>query len=123
MLCPRLLPRSRDLREFVEHIASITNMKCLTPPSALTGECNFLAANMYARSTFGEWPLPCAVTLWVAVAHMVPSRAGEDALANVSVEMRPGDTKIRGHVRIRSKTQGVALSLGERITARMKVYK
>lgn len=49
--------------------------------------------------------------------------AGEDALANVSVELRPGTTKIKGHVRIRSKTQGVALSLGERITARMKVYK
>merc|ERR1719163_461028 len=87
-----------DLKEFVDHISSITNMRCLTAPSALTGECNFLAANMYARSTFGE-----------------------DALANVSVELRPGTTKIKGHVRIRSKTQGVALSLGERITARMKV--
>lgn len=87
-----------DLRVFVEHMVKTTNMACLTPPSALTGECNFLAANMYARSTFGE-----------------------DALANLSIEIRPGDSKIKGHIRIRSKTQGVALSLGERITARMKI--
>ena len=39
----------------------------------------------------------------------------------MTVEILPGESKIRGHVRIRSKTQGVALSLGERITAHMKV--
>ena len=41
--------------------------------------------------------------------------AGEDALANLSVERTEGGT-ITGHVRIRSKTQGIALSLGDRIT-------
>lgn len=51
---------------------------------ALTGECGFLAANLYARSIFGE-----------------------DALANVSVEKPFGapDAKVQGHVRIRAKTQ------------------
>ena len=34
---------------------------------------------------------------------------------NVSVENR-ADGTIRGHIRIRSKTQGVALSLGDKIT-------
>ena len=38
---------------------------------------------------------------------------------NVSVENKP-DGSIRGHIRIRAKTQGVALSLGDRITARQK---
>ena len=42
---------------------------------------------------------------------------GEDALVNVSVEKKSdADGKLSGHVRIRSKTQGIALSLGDRIT-------
>ena len=41
--------------------------------------------------------------------------SGEDALANLSVERTEAGT-ITGHVRIRSKTQGIALSLGDRIT-------
>jgi coatomer subunit beta len=40
-----------------------TNMRCLTPDSALDGDCEFLAANLYAKSVFGE-----------------------DALANLSIE-------------------------------------
>ncbi len=55
---------------------------------------NFLAANLYARSVFGE-----------------------DALVNVSVEKKDdGEGKLTGYIRIRSKTQGIALSLGDRIT-------
>ena len=68
-------------------------MGCLTPDAALEGDCDFLSANLYARSVFGE-----------------------DALANLSIE-RMGETgTIQGHVRIRSKTQGIALSLGDKIT-------
>jgi hypothetical protein len=81
-----------NLQEFVEHIVSSTNMRSLSPISALDASCNFLAANLYAKSIFGE-----------------------DALVNVSVENR-ADGSIKGHIRIRSKTQGVALSLGDKIT-------
>jgi len=42
-------------------------------------------------------------------------RTGEDALANLSIE-KTESGNITGHVRIRSKTQGIALSLGDRIT-------
>lgn len=60
---------------------------------------NFLAANLYARSVFGE-----------------------DALVNVSVERKDdGDGKLSGYIRIRSKTQGIALSLGDRITTVQRV--
>jgi coatomer subunit beta len=72
-----------------------TNMSCLTPDGALSGECDFLSANMYARSLFGE-----------------------DALANLSIE-RTATGTVTGHVRIRSKTQGIALSLGDKITMGM----
>lgn len=80
-----------DLLAVVKH----TNMNCLTPTSALGGRSTFLAANLYAKSIFGE-----------------------DALVNVSVEKKEdADGKLTGYIRIRSKTQGIALSLGDRITA------
>ncbi|XP_050289141.1 coatomer subunit beta-1-like [Quercus robur] len=86
----------QDEKEFLDHIIKSTNMKCLTPPSALEGECGFLAANLYAKSVFGE-----------------------DALVNVSIEKQT-DGKLGGYIRIRSKTQGIALSLGDKITLKQK---
>jgi len=86
-----------DVNEFLKHIVKSTNMKCLTPESALGGECGFLSANLYARSVFGE-----------------------DALANVSIE-KSSDNKISGFIRIRSKTQGIALSLGDKITLKQRL--
>jgi len=53
---------------------------------------SFVAVNLYAKSIFGE-----------------------DALANISIEKQV-DGKLTGSVRIRSRTQGIALSLGDRIT-------
>jgi hypothetical protein len=38
-----------DVNAFLDHIVASTNMKCLTPPRALEGECGYLAANLYAR--------------------------------------------------------------------------
>jgi len=88
-----------DVEQFLNHIMNITNMNCLTPAASLTGTCNFLAANLYARSVFGE-----------------------DALLNLSVEKRveAAETKLVGFMRIRSKTQGIALSLGDRIQAKQR---
>ncbi|KAF9562275.1 coatomer protein [Agrocybe pediades] len=85
-----------DPREYLKHVMKATNMSCLTPDGATSGDCDFLSANMYARSLFGE-----------------------DALANLSIERTENGT-ITGHVRIRSKTQGIALSLGDKITMAQK---
>ena len=42
---------------------------------------------------------------------------GEDALVNLSVEKKEdSEGELAGYIRIRSKTQGIALSLGDRIT-------
>lgn len=38
-----------EVDAFLEHIVASTNMKCLTPPAALEGNCGFLAANLYAK--------------------------------------------------------------------------
>ncbi|KAG9463554.1 hypothetical protein GDO78_021509 [Eleutherodactylus coqui] len=89
-----------DLNEYLQHILKSTNMKCLTPEKALSGYCGFMAANLYARSIFGE-----------------------DALANVSIEkpihLGP-DAPVTGHIRIRAKSQGMALSLGDKINLSQK---
>ena len=87
-----------DLRDFLTHIVKSTNMTCLTPMGDVSNNSigsDFLAANLYARSVFGE-----------------------DALVNLSIERKDeGERKLTGYIRIRSKTQGIALSLGDRVTA------
>lgn len=88
-----------DLHEYLKHLLKSTNMKCLTPEKALSGQCGFMAANMYARSIFGE-----------------------SALANLSIEkpIDSADSKVTGHIRIRAKSQGMALSLGDKISSSQK---
>lgn len=76
-----------DLREFVQHVTKHTNMRPLDAQP--TDDCGYLSCSLYAKSLFGE-----------------------DALANVSIESGD-DGKISGVVRIRSKTQGIALGLGD----------
>lgn len=80
-----------DLNQFLEHIVKSTNMRCLTPVEALGEGCGFIAANLFAKSVFGE-----------------------SALANLGIE-KQADGKITGHIRIRSRSQGTALSLGDKI--------
>lgn len=54
---------------------------------------------------------------------LLSSVFGEDALVNVSVEKKgDNDGKLAGYIRIRSKTQGIALSLGDRITSVQRGY-
>ncbi|KAI0509306.1 Coatomer, beta subunit [Xylaria bambusicola] len=81
--------KAKTLREFLEQLMACTNMNCLTPEASMKGDCQFLSANLYARSVFGE-----------------------DALANLSIEKEGDDGPITGFVRIRSRSQGLALSLG-----------
>ncbi|CAD6208057.1 GSCOCG00010331001-RA-CDS [Cotesia congregata] len=89
-----------DLREYLAHLLKSTNMRCLTPEKALSGQCGFMAANMYAKSIFGE-----------------------DALANLSLEkpLHKPDAPVVGHIRIRAKSQGMALSLGDKINFAQKI--
>lgn len=112
-----------EVGTFLEHIMRNTNMSIVgrsykKPPASQKGQkkgklsaedvqemlkeavgikklidtSSFVAVNLYAKSIFGE-----------------------DALANISIE-KVADSKLTGSVRIRSRTQGIALSLGDRIT-------
>ncbi|KAK5134136.1 hypothetical protein LTR08_006911 [Meristemomyces frigidus] len=82
----------QGLGGFLARLMKVTNMRCLTANGGMGGAgeegCGVLGVNLYARSLFGE-----------------------DALANLSVEM--GDEGlVTGFMRIRSRSQGLALSLG-----------
>ncbi|KAI0432496.1 Coatomer, beta subunit [Xylaria sp. FL1042] len=81
--------KTKSLREFLEQLMACTHMNCLTPEASMKGDCQFLSANLYAKSVFGE-----------------------DALANLSIEKEGEDGPITGFVRIRSRSQGLALNLG-----------
>ena len=92
----QVVTSSCNLHEYIEYLIKMTNMTLLTKlDSESTG---VLAANLYATSVFGE-----------------------DALMNVCIEQY-GDTPVQGHVRIRAKTQGIALSLGDKITMTQKRF-
>ena len=41
-----------NLAEYLASLLKNTNMKCLTPDKALSGECGFMAANLYAKVAF-----------------------------------------------------------------------
>jgi coatomer subunit beta len=49
--------KAKNLRDFLKLLMAATNMSCLTPEASLQGDCNFLSANLYARSVFGKLSL------------------------------------------------------------------
>ncbi|KAA3675882.1 coatomer subunit beta [Paragonimus westermani] len=86
-----------DLFGYLSHISAQTNLRCLTPMEALLGECDYLCVTMYARTIFGE--------------HV---------LANLCLEKTDSDQPVTGHVRIRAKTQGMAVTMGEKVSTCQK---
>lgn len=46
--------KATSLRDFLDQLMAATNMNCLTPEASLKGDCQFLSANLYARSVFGR---------------------------------------------------------------------
>eukprot|EP01062_Namystynia_karyoxenos_P074062 TRINITY_DN70889_c0_g1_i1.p1 TRINITY_DN70889_c0_g1~~TRINITY_DN70889_c0_g1_i1.p1 ORF type:complete len:1005 (+),score=494.47 TRINITY_DN70889_c0_g1_i1:121-3015(+) len=86
----------KSLKEYLDHILKHTNMKCQATSTSLAGDADFLSANLFAKSSFGE-----------------------PVVANMSVQKQPNGA-IEGYVRIRSRTQGIALGLGDKITMKQK---
>lgn len=52
------LQAGKGLRDFLARLMKVTNMECLTPEASLSGDCQFLSANLYARSVFGKFACP-----------------------------------------------------------------
>lgn len=82
-----------SLHSYLNQLIQSTHMNVLTPNETLNDQkCRFLSCNLYSRSSFGE-----------------------DALANLCIEKDPVTNEIIGEVRIRSKTQGLALTHGDSV--------
>lgn len=82
-----------DLKEFVEHFASVMNVKLMTPINEADQLAGFLVANLYTKSKFEE-----------------------DCLINLSIEktQTTDGGRIAGLIRVRAKTEGMALCIGEK---------
>ena len=88
---------SGDLREYVEAFARALNVKVMTPISEQDQQSGFLVSNLYTKSKFEE-----------------------DCLLNLSVEKTvagDGSARITGLIRVRAKTEGMALCIGEKCKA------
>ena len=110
-----------------------TPVSCWMPVAALSLRSVSVNTGGYCNSVSRAWRLltfrrcyaasrqkhsQLALTRYGAPSLLLHSVFGEDALVNVSVEKKDdNDGKLAGYIRIRSKTQGIALSLGDRITS------
>jgi len=111
-----------EVGAFLEHIMQNTNMsivgrsykKTATPKGQKKGKLTTEDVQEMLREAVGIKKL-IETSSFVAVNLYAKSIFGEDALANISIERMP-DGKLTGSVRIRSRTQGIALTLGDRIT-------
>ncbi len=61
--------KAKTLRDFLTQLMACTNMSCLTPEASLKGDCQFLSANLYARSVFGE-SFSCKHGCYVVLTHL-----------------------------------------------------
>lgn len=63
----------KNLQEFLEGLMKSTNMTCLTPEASLRGDCQFLSANLYARSVFGKLNHPPSIpSLFTLISCYAP---------------------------------------------------
>ena len=89
-----------DLKEYVEHFASALNIKLMTQITEADQKAGFLVANFYTRSKFAE---DCLINLSIEKTADVPATANE-----------PSTVRISGLIRLRAKTEGMALCVGEK---------
>ena len=84
------------LREYVDYFANSLNVKVMTTISEQDEQSGFLVCNLYTKSKFEE-----------------------DCLINMSIEkvQGPDGGRITGLIRVRAKTEGMALCIGEKCKA------
>jgi coatomer subunit beta len=97
--------RSDSFITAITDLCSWTNFRCICPSEAdlkQADNCDVFSANLFAKSKFGD-----------------------DVLANISLErtlltdLEPSQRQLVGHIRIRSKSNGLAFILGTKISKKM----
>lgn len=93
-----------DLREFVDHFAKSLNVSIMTKLEEADNKSSnsFLVANFYTKSKFEE---DCLLNMSIEKVNLA-AKAGQPGLKS--------ETKIAGLIRLRAKTEGMALCVGEK---------
>lgn len=104
--------KAKTLREFLDQLMAATNMNCLTPEASLKGDCQFLSANLYARSVFGKFlkrppPLPTQHTSTVCdtIPRLKLTRPPTNRRGCASQPKHRERRRRRAHHRIRPDTE------------------
>jgi coatomer subunit beta len=120
-----IVTQSTDVSDFLENLMHSTNMSIVGRPLTKSEERNSGLASVTRRERISKAEAREQIqqtkgiralvdgASFVAVNLYSRSIFGEDALANVSIERVEG--KLTGSIRIRSRTQGIALGLGNSI--------
>lgn len=95
-----------DLYQYVEHFAKSLNVSIMTKLDEQDKRAagNFLVANLYTKSKFEE---DCLLNMSIEKVNYNPQREGQQQAAKQEV-------KITGLIRLRAKTEGMALCVGEK---------
>ena len=97
--------KAKTLREFLTQLMACTNMTCLTPEASMKGDCQFLSANLYARSVFGQ---SLFTPIFIPITAVNSLANGKRRRGRFSQpEYRKGRRR-RSHHRVRADTLQVA---------------
>lgn len=115
--------RGGELKNFLEYLLKKGNLTCITPNVFMKDDDNesdhslpsFLACNLYAKSIFGKNRRKRCVFIFIFL--------DEEILANLCLEMNPKTKLITGHLRLRSKTQGLAVAYGDKLNTLIQKLK
>ena len=89
-----------DLKEYVEHFAAAMNIKLMTSITEADQAAGFLVDNFYTKSKFQE---DCLINMSIEKTAEVSTGPNE-----------PPTMRISGLIRLRAKTEGMALCVGEK---------
>jgi len=94
-----------DLRQYVDHFAKSLNVSLMTKLDDHDKQAanNFLVANLYTKSKFEE---DCLLNMSIEKVNYTPLRDGQQTAKQ--------EVKITGLIRLRAKTEGMALCVGEK---------
>ena len=97
-----------DLYQYVEHFAKSLNVSIMTKLDEKDKRAgsNFLVANLYTKSKFEE---DCLLNISIEKVNYTPQR--DNLPPNTVVKQ---EVKITGLIRLRAKTEGMALCVGEK---------
>lgn len=92
-----------DLLSYVKHFQTSLNVSLMTKFES-NSDSNFLVANFYAQSKFQE---DCLINMSIEKVNYTPYRGEGEVQGKQEI-------KIAGLIRLRAKTEGMALCVGEK---------